>query len=241
MPKSGSRLVVKQRRPYFAVTAVVIIAAALGWAGWQVFDYGRLRAGFDSRETSARLERLRERVAALEKDNAVLRNRAAVAERGAMVDRQAYGDVEASLQRLQQENLELKREVAFYQGIVSPVEAAHGVRLKSLKLIQGKQSREYEYKLVLIQTAKVARLEKGYVSFIVQGMEDGLRREVSLERLSAGEASRHRFGFRYFQNFEGRIQLPDGFTPERVVVRIDTDSAKDAQVEKILDWVEVIV
>jgi len=45
-----------------------------------------------------------------------------------------------------------------------------------------------------------------------------------------------KFKFRYFQEIEGDLLLPDGFTPESVEVELQSNSSKSKRVEKVFPW-----
>jgi hypothetical protein len=46
-----------------------------------------------------------------------------------------------------------------------------------------------------------------------------------------------KFKFRYFQEFTGELELPEGFEPRRVMIRLKPSGNKQpAGVEKTVDW-----
>jgi hypothetical protein len=45
------------------------------------------------------------------------------------------------------------------------------------------------------------------------------------------------FSFRYFQDFERRLLLPDGFTPERITIEVRSKTRSISSIEESFDWV----
>ncbi|RMD78445.1 MAG: hypothetical protein D6809_05815 [Gammaproteobacteria bacterium] len=227
-----------ERRPWRRRLAALLAFLLAGGAGWGLFEYGRWRAGYDSLEASRARTVLAERVLALERERDRLRREVAYLRQARAVDRQAYARVEASLVALQDEVAELKQEVAFYRGIVAPGEAREGVRVQRLRLRPGGAPGAYGYELVLSQPLARRRRVSGYATLLVHGLQDGRPRSLSLRHLGAGR-SRIRFRFRYFQASQGELQLPAGFTPTRVVVRVDVLKPKARRIERAFAWEEV--
>ena len=52
------------------------------------------------------------------------------------------------------------------------------------------------------------------------------------EGASAGWA----FAFRYFQDFDRELVLPEGFTPEKINVEVISNTKSIASVEQSFDW-----
>ena len=241
MVSQDTKLVVKHHRPIREIVVAVVLLALLAWLAWSAFDFGRQRAGFDSERAHATIVQLAKRNEALLDENARLRERVAVLERSSLVDRSAYAEIEASLEKLQAENLELKQEIEFYQGIVSPKTVGHSVKVKSLRLERGAKERTYQFKLVLIQAAKVAKTEKGVAGLYLHDLQNGRFKEIAFRDLAVSRrGTRFSFKFKYFQNIEGTIVLPKDFSPERVVVKVDPAGKKKRQIEKIFEWAEVV-
>jgi len=44
------------------------------------------------------------------------------------------------------------------------------------------------------------------------------------------------FSFRYFQDFDRQLVLPDGFTPERITVEVRSKTRSISSIEESFDW-----
>ncbi|HHM04720.1 MAG TPA: hypothetical protein ENJ19_03140 [Gammaproteobacteria bacterium] len=234
---SASKLLARHRGPqrrYLAILAWALLVPV----GWGAFEIGRYQAGFDILRAREERDALMEAVESWRRQAGEMRQQVANLKEAREVDRQAYSEVERSLKDLQDEVLELKEEAAFYRGLVSPSQAAQGIRVQRLKLTPSGNERGYAYELVLSQVSKGARVTRGFVHLLVQGLQDGASRELSLADMAASVA-KIKFRFKYFQAAQGDIILPENFVPTRVVVRIDMDRPKRQRIEKAFVWQEV--
>jgi len=234
-----SQLIIKSHHPWRYRVKLALLGLALVLFAWVVFEFGFSRAGYDNDSLHVQRGLLREQIDMEKQRTRDLRAQLAVLERASQVDRQAYDTVEESLKQAQDEMLELKQEVAFYRGIVSPTEAASGLNIPSLKLTSIGEGRAYRFKLVLTQLKSNVRLIKGYARLEFEGVKDGAQMHLSLKEVSGGVLDRLKLRFKYFQNNEGEIVLPEGFVPSRVLVEV-VPSGKDAtRLKKTFDWSDI--
>lgn len=239
MFRDARQLVVKAYRPWRKWLTLAVLVIGVPVLAWALFDYGRHRAGYDSGEAGRRLAEAQATATELRELNETLRQRLVTMEQARRIDKQAYAEINADLVALQEEVLELKEEVAFYRGIVSPEQAAEGVRVQSLRLAASGTARAYSYKLILTQMDKAAKPVKGSAKIVVQGLKDQAPAEFSLGELAGQAGGSYKFQFKYFDKSEGDIILPEGFVPTRVVVEVLTDVPRRSRAERSYAWQEV--
>ena len=216
-----------------AAAAVVLLAAG---ALYSLGHYVGLR---DGGRAAHDYGPLREQVADLQRENQSLRARAAMLQQGSKIDQYAYRDVSKSLKGLQDEIYELKEEVAFYRTILEPAQSGKGLRVQSLRLAREGGTDQYRYRLVLTQVITEVNSVSGDVEMTVYGDRNGAPAQLSLKDLTGGADARLHFGFKYFQKLQGEVALPDGFTPERVVLRVIPRGKAAQAVERTFQWKEV--
>lgn len=232
---NARQMVVKVYQPWRKWLVLVLLVLGLPLGSWGLFDYGRYRAGFDSGDAGRRLNELRTQLAEARSVNETLRQRLVTADQAREIDRQAYAEINNNLVALQDEILELKEEVAFYRGIVTPENAgATGVRVQSLHFAAAGRPRAYTYKLILTQVDKEAKLVRGLAKITVLGTRTGAAAEVPADRDSV-----IKFQFKYFGKSEGDIVLPEAFAPARVVVEVTTEFPKRNRAETVYTWQQV--
>jgi hypothetical protein len=229
-------LVVKPHTPWKTRTLYILAAVALVAAAWAMYDYGRFSAGYDSRDAGQVYEEMLDIKDDLEKQVAELREQKALLERAAQIEREAYNDLDATLKVLQGEILELKEELAFYRGIVSPREASRGLHLQRVAITPLGKSRTYRYKVVLTQVLKNDRLASGKVKIQVHGLSGGESAILRLSQITEKSVKDLNYRFKYFQTIEGDIELPEVFTPLRMRVEILPRGQEKDKIDKTIEW-----
>ena len=206
-------------------------------ATYLVFEYGRISAGYDVVDAGNERAAFEEHIHALDDEIAELEQEIAVLETHREIDREAYKQVEGSLSSLQAKIQEQRDAIAFYRGIVSPADGKPGLRVQNLKLSRGAEEREFNLRLVLVQAMKHDRKVSGDVAVSVEGSEDGEDKTYTLtELLPADAESAWPFSFRYFQDFDRQLVLPDGFTPERIRVEVRSRTRSISSIEESYAW-----
>jgi hypothetical protein len=207
---------------------------------WWIFQYGQSTAGYDYDTLLNERSVLNDQLEKANEEIKKHRERIAVLERAGQIDKQGYGGVEQSLKQAQDEMLELKEEVAFYRGIVSPTETASGLSIADFQVSGIGEERAYRFKLVMTQMKSNTRLIKGYARVAFEGVQNGAQVEHTLYKVSGGALDKLKLRFKYFQNIEGEIVLPEGFLPSRVVIDV-VPSGKDlTRLKKTFDWPDIV-
>jgi hypothetical protein len=235
-----AKLVIKRHKPWRTrgkYLLAVIIALALLWA---LFSYGRQYAGLEYDQLLVERDLRETKLAQLLKSNEELREQIAVLERSAQIDRQAYDDVNSVLTELQDELLELKEELAFYQGIVSPADSPSGLAISRFAVEPAGAENSYRFKLVLSRARQNNRLIEGKVRIAVDGMLNGVLKTLEMAELSDTDTKELNLRFRYFQNMEGDIVLPKDFQPSRLIVEIIPSGKSLTGLKQQYDWHELV-
>lgn len=229
-------LVVKAHRPWKSkfIWAIAILVMLI--SGWTLFDYGRFLAGYDSRGTENEIEGLLQTQQHLEKRIETLREDKAVLQRAAQIERKAYNELDTTLKILQAEILEHKEELAFYRGIVSPKDSSSGLYLQNFLLTQNGETRSYRYKVVLTQVLKNSRLINGKVKLQFDGLLEGESKILKLKEVTVKKTKDLNYRFKYFQNVEGVVEFPEGFSLLRVNVQILPRGRQRDMIEKTIEW-----
>ncbi len=202
-----------------------------------VFEYGRISAGYDVVDAANERAAFEDHIASLDDEIAELKQEIAVLETHREIDREAYKEVEGSLISLEAKIQEQQDAIAFYRGIVSPADGKPGLRVQDLKLTRGGEERHFNLRLVLVQAMKHDRKVTGDVTVSVEGSEGGMLKTYALTELLPDDAeSAWPFSFRYFQDFDRQLVLPDGFTPERIHVEVRSRTRSISSIEESYAW-----
>lgn len=202
-----------------------------------VFEYGRISAGYDTIDAADERAALEAEIAVRDARIADLEQEVALLETHREIDREAYKEVENSLLELQAKIQEQRDAIAFYRGIVSPADGRPGLRVQDFRLTRGAEERQFNLRLVLVQAMKHDRTVSGDVTLSIEGSEDGNAKTYALTELLPADANTDwPFSFRYFQDFDRQIVLPDGFTPELVRVEVRSRTRSIASIEETFAW-----
>ena len=149
--------------------------------------------------------------------------------------------VKQSLSSQQSEVSELREQLAFYRGIVSPNESA-GVRVFEFKVYrvgeEAAHAGNWRYDLVLIQSVRHEKSLDGSIAVGIEGVaQDGRKQLLKLADLATDDNKNLLFSFKYFQEFSGGFHLPDGFKPVRAVVTLKSEDLPE--VNDDFDWAKI--
>jgi hypothetical protein len=218
-----------------AFRAIIVVLTLV--SAYLVFEFGRIKAGYDIVETGNNVQAYEDHIMRLDNQIVDLKQELVILETNREVDRESYREVEDSLSKLQVKIQEQRDAIAFYRGIVSPSDGKSGLRVQDLILTRGKQEREFNIRLVLVQAMKHDRKVSGDVNLTVLGNVDGVEKSFTLAEILATDAERAwPFSFRYFQDFQRLVVLPDGFTPERITVEVRSRTRSISSIEESFVW-----
>ena len=230
-------LVVKAHQPWKMRIIFGLAIFAFITIGYALYEYGRFSAGFDSIEADDDHAVLLDHVSELEEKIDQLDEQKAVLERAAQIERKAYDELDTTLKVLQAEILELKGELAFYRGIVSPKDAAHGLYLQRFRVEANGKPNGYQFKVILTQVLKNDRSATGVIRIKIVGVQGDKPKVLNLSQVTEKAVKELKYSFRYFQSLEGELTLPSGFTPQRVTVSVvPKDRRRKEPFEKTFDW-----
>lgn len=219
------------------IAARAVIAALVIGAGYLLFEFGRIQAGYDVVAAAEERQAYEDRIEKLENAIIDLNEETALLETHRDIDREAYSQVEASLTELQAKIQEQQDALAFYRGIVSPADGNAGLKVQDFRLSRGPREREYQIRLVLVQAMKHDRKVSGDVKLRIAGIENGVEKSYSYDELLPDDGdSKWAFSFRYFQDFDRAVVLPNGFTPETVTVEVQSRTRSIASIEASFAW-----
>jgi hypothetical protein len=239
-------ITIQRHRPWLRPVLVTVAAAVLALGSWGLYSYSRLHAVSDFERTQIEVEQLREERRQLVRELRSskgevgdLKDQVTYEKRSSEIDVQACDTVRESLGAMQTEVSNLREQLAFYRGIVSPDLSRAGVRIYDLKLKPGKTSGSFQYELVLIQSVRHDRRISGRIELALEGAISGKPQTLNWSSVAQGEGKNLLFSFKYFEEFSGELRLPFGFRPLRVTARLVMDDNMPS-IEDQFDWDKVV-
>ena len=231
-----TRLVVRHHTPWrhrFIVAGLILVAGLITWG---LYEYGRYSVNDDYFAARGEIEQLLQDKQGLKNNLERQQEQNAIIERSYQIETSSYKELNESISGLQGEISELKEELAFYRGIVSADESSRGLSVQDFKISRNGVERGYRYKLVLTQVLNNRLIARGTVSLGVEGLQDGELKVLDLAQLSPKKLSSMKFRFRYLQNMEGDIILPEGFIAARAIIRVKPTGKRHKKLNKAFTW-----
>lgn len=232
-----SEMIVKPRvSPRIKLTLAIVAAAVFLATLGAIYNYGLNTAGFKRFVASKKQEQLQNQIEQLKQANRELTAALARAERTLQMDQAAYQELDHSLKESSREIVKLREELNFYRNIISPPNKKSGVRIQSLNIDKTEDKNTYRYKLVLIQALKHDRTVRGRARFEIVGMQAG---KSTVLKFPAANQKPIDVKFRYFQDVEGEIRLPQNFEPRQIKASVTTTGRGSQTVEQVYNWPRV--
>ncbi|HKR60919.1 MAG TPA: DUF6776 family protein [Pyrinomonadaceae bacterium] len=228
---TGSFVVKRQLSPRTKLLVIGGVAAVILGGVLFIYEHGLTMAGFERALATRTQQTLEDDNHRIRDENQQLREALARAERAIQMDQAAYQDLDKTLQVSAQEIVKLREELNFYRNIISPTDKKAGLRVQSLD-IQHTGSSNYRYKLVLIQALKHERSVLGTANLEISGTQSG--QNVTI-RIPAANERAIQVNLKYFQDIEGKFELPKGFRPRLVKVNVVTGGGAQTA-EAVYDW-----
>lgn len=164
-----------------------------------------------------------------------LKSRIAVLERSEQVAKAALVDLQRTLRDREEEIAGIRLDLAFYGRLVGGARR-EGLTIHSLTLSAVPDSRAWNFTATLTQNFKRAGETRGRFMLGVSGISDGKLVTLTWSELAQQPSnSGIAYAFKYFQQINGTIMLPEGFEPNRVRAIAEGDGGK---AEQELPWID---
>lgn len=209
-----------RRRVFWAVLVILIAGVPLGV--WLAVELGRLQKDGDLQALQARAEALEEENATLKDRVADLRKRVGELESEKSMQAGRVQKFQGMAERLEERILGLEDQVSFYRNILDPQKADRDASVEDLRLrsLEG-QDRSYRYTFKLVQGIAKKDPVRGFARVAVTF--ENQKGEEKVRFFPDGSRYRRKgmaADFRYFQEFDGRLDLPPKVDPLRVTVQL---------------------
>jgi hypothetical protein len=133
--------------------------------------------------------------------------------------------------------MQLEQDVSFYRQVMAPESTELGLIIAEFGVKPIEHSSRYHYKVVFRQAGAGDKVLEGNVQINIIGEQGADRVVLALSDLAPEPSPfEPNLNFRYFQNIEGELQLPEGFIPDQVEVLAESKKPVAIKVEKIFSW-----
>lgn len=223
------------QRPLLWLLSLVLIICILLLSLWFSFEYGRNIAGYDSADADAYIDQLQAQLEETQAEIVESSRQATMLKRNSRIDDDASGQLEETLAQVQNEALELKKELSFYKSIVAPEQGSRSLAIQTIQLKKN-ETGGYHYKIMVSQRGQNDRFARGTIDVSIEGVKKGQPVTLKLADVSNDTKKPMKFGFKYFQNFEGVITLPEAFLPDSIRVKVKPSAGKIKPIDEQFAW-----
>jgi hypothetical protein len=216
----AANLVVRTYAParrIITISALVLFGAV---AIYGAYELGRFDAGYDRLAVSRERTELSVGIDRLEATNRELRAKVADLETLRVGQARERAEVARTIGDLQAQLARQQQDLAFYRGIVTQSATGLGVKIQQLRIARTDTPQRYRVRLTLVQSARAESVMSGVATFKVEGETPTGSVVHDLAALTDGKRDELTFNFRYFENLDQEIDLPAGFTPQRLTVDV---------------------
>lgn len=239
------RMKVVPHRPLKNAFITLVLLALVGAALVATYFYAQNQAGKE-RLSPQEAQELRGQLDKLTQEATESKRELAKYQLSAEVDRQAGEELRKRVMVLRDEKAALQRDVEVYRILTSnkstnPMGISFGVFSVSALADNKKQ-----FKLVVQKLAEGDDDFSGQLHVLVVGQKEGADAKISLHELTVNKVDVEPLteniplDFKFFQNIDTEIVLPDGFVPVRIELTVKSNSRRNpVTVEAELEWPEI--
>jgi len=129
----------------------------------------------------------------------------------------AQSNLAKEMASMQDENMRMKEEVAFYKSILTEGGTTGVPKIHSVKLSKGARAGEYQYQILLVQSGRHDKVVQGGLQLVLNGSQDG--RPLAQHVEPAGQQKGIKVNFKYYQRIEGAFNVPPQTSAETLQVQ----------------------
>ncbi len=233
------RMVVVPYRPGWRMffTAALIACAVISALGG--FAYAYYQTLLTQETTQVGRAELERELESMQLENSDLNRQIAILDRSSVMDQRANKEVQETIRGLRDRVAQLEQDVVYYRGVVSEEIEDTGLIISRLNIDRTNDPRIFNYKLVVRQRdADGDTYLLGHINVSIVGRQNDELVIIPLRDISAEQDELDiNLRFRYFQNIEGELALPEGFEPERVQIAAVETAPIEKTLDQDFDWI----
>ncbi len=231
------KMIVVPYRPGRQMMFRALVICCLLVSALASFWYGRSLGLDENGDARDERDSLRVQMAETNAQSQALREQFLSLQQTSMLDKQALDDVQQTILGLRDKISQLEEDVLFYKQITSPENTETGLVIGQVDLFATPETGVFRYKFELRQLGNNENLVTGHLNVNILGKQDEQEVSIPLRSISDSEPDIDiKLQFRYFQNIEGTLVLPENFQPERIQLLAVGETPAAKTVQKTFGW-----
>jgi len=216
-----------------------LIALPIALITMGVFYFGKYYVAEELIRANHRIDALQEELQTQRDLLDEERSRSTVAEREADVVRRANALLRESERERQDEIANLQADLEFYRRLGGASGSQAPLTVHYVELQPTQSPRVYRVIISLTQNLRWASSISGHALISVDGINKGVAAHLAYKQLLAESNKPLSFQFKYFQQLEQLITLPEGFEATKMTIELKSSSLK-TPVEQSWEWDSLI-
>jgi hypothetical protein len=219
-----------------AMVLTVTIVSVLLFVVWQIasskVEPDREELLSDIEFLSSELDSVNTRYKKIQAKQVVVEREADVIRKANRLMREQESERQAELSRLQS-------EIDFFRRLAGTGGTQEGLDVYLAQLFPTESGRVYRFILTLTQNIRRASIVTGKTRMDIEGILNDRPVTLYWSQVSDGQTPEPTFRFKYFQQLEGYLTLPEDFSPTRLLVTLDAKGQRKP-VTRNYDWNELV-
>jgi hypothetical protein len=214
----------------------VVVLGALLFAMWQLASSkitpDTVELQRDQEFLASELETMKSRLDRLQARQVVVEREAEVMRRANRILRENESERQAELGRL-------KSELEFYRKLAGSGGDQSGLDVYHVEIVATESDRVFQFILTLTQKIRRASMINGKARIDIEGTLDNRPLTLRWAQINDGDTPEPAFRFKYFQQLEGYVTLPEGFSPTRMLLTLEARNQRKPVIRSF-DWASLL-
>jgi hypothetical protein len=239
MRDTGSNpIIVRTYAPMRRVGLAVVVALLATFALYVIYELGRYNAGYDRLAVSQQRAELEVQIDKLQDEKHELNLRLAEIDTQRIGFAREQAEVSHLIGDLQAKVARQAQDLAFYRGVGSQAApaASLGVAIQQLRIGATSQAAHFRVHLTLVRSVRADDVVNGSAVLQIEGEAEGREENLGLAALTAGAQRELPYSFRYYQNLDQEITIPEGLRPERLSIEVRSNRKGIAPLSQTFMW-----
>jgi hypothetical protein len=238
MRESASNpVIVRTYAPARRIVSIVAVVLLGVFALYVIYELGRYDAGYDRLAVAQQRAELEVAIDKLKDDNHELNLRLAEIDTQRIGWAREQAEVSRTIGDLQAQVARQGQDLAFYRGVgAQTATAALGVTIQQLRIGATAEPARFRVHLTLVRSVHADDVVNGSAVLQIEGEAEGREENLGLAALTAGAQHELPYSFRYYQNLDQEITIPEGLRPERLSIEVRSSRKGIAPLSQTFMW-----
>lgn len=217
---SAPRMAVRTHLSWrWKLPALLVLATLIAGMWWWGFDFGQILSGFNRSEVAEKQSKLETQMIALKDANAKLQARSTELESDLTISRGVVTTLSKQALELQNENTQIKEELAFLQKLFSDAGKQGSISIQRLTA-ERERDDAYRFSLLVVRGGNPTDEFAGQVALQASLVAAGRPMTLTLPDDQAATGAALTLKFKYYQRIEGSFTVPPGSQLKSLQARV---------------------